>query len=174
MLAILRIGHRKLRDARLSTHCGLIARALGADEIIYSGEEDAQLIESLKKASERWGGNFRASYDKNWRNVIRKFSENNFKIIHLTMFGIPFQKKIKDVRKSKNTLVIIGSEKVPGEVYGMSDFNLAVTSQPHSEAAALALFIHEYFQGKELDIKFQKAKIKIIPQEMGKKTQKNL
>lgn len=172
MIIVLRLGHRKLRDARLSTHCGLISRALGAREIIYSGEEDSQLVDSIKKATERWGGSFKVSYERNWRNVIRKFRSRKFAIVHLTMFGMPIQKKISGIRKSRNVLAIIGSEKVPGEVYGLADFNVAVTNQPQSEAAALAIFLHEYFRGKELDIKFPKAKIRIIPHERGKKTQK--
>jgi tRNA (cytidine56-2'-O)-methyltransferase len=84
------------------------------------------------------------------------------------MYGIPIQNKIKQLRRS-NVLVIIGSEKVPGEVYGLADFNIAVSNQPHSEVAALAIFLHEYFRGKELNKKFSAAKLKIIPQERGKK-----
>lgn len=170
MIAVLRMGHRKSRDARLSTHCGLIARALGADEIIYSGEEDSGLLESIKRAGIRWGGKFSVSYEKNWRNTIEKFRRRKFLVVHLSMFGIPIQEKINTVRNRPRVLVLIGSEKVPGEVYGLSDLNLAVTSQPHSEAAALAIFLHEYFSGKELAKKFPGAEIRIVPQEHGKKT----
>lgn len=169
MIYVLRLGHRKVRDARLSTHCGLISRALGAKEIIYSGEEDSQLLKSINDVSLRWGGTFRASYQKNWRSVIKRFKARKFGIVHLTMFGIPLQKNIKDIRKTKKMLVVIGSEKVPGEVYGMADYNIAIGNQPHSEAAALAILLHEYFSGKELDSSFPKAKIKIMPQERGKK-----
>lgn len=172
MICVLRLGHRKMRDARLSTHCGLISRALGAKEIIYSGEHDEQLLKSINDVSARWGGSFGVSYEKNWKSAIGKFKKGKYKIAHLTMFGIPLQKKIKEIRKSKKLLVIVGSEKVPGEVYGMADYNIAIGNQPHSEAAALAIFIHEYFMGKELDSKFQKAKISIIPQERGKKAVK--
>ena len=38
MIVVLRLGHRIGRDARISTHCGLVARALGANKIIYSGD----------------------------------------------------------------------------------------------------------------------------------------
>ena len=63
---------------------------------------------------------------------------------------------------------MIGGEKVPGEVYGLADYNIAVTNQPHSEVAALAVFLHEYFSGKELDKKFR-GRLKIVPQAAGKK-----
>ncbi|MEM5871528.1 MAG: tRNA (cytidine(56)-2'-O)-methyltransferase, partial [Candidatus Aenigmatarchaeota archaeon] len=52
---VLRLGHRIHRDERISTHCGLVARAFGADGIIYSGEHDEKLIESVKRVSEEWG-----------------------------------------------------------------------------------------------------------------------
>ncbi len=173
MIFILRIGHRQKRDERLSTHCGLIARAFGADGIIYSGEQDSNLLNSLEKAVKNWGGKFKVIYEKNFRPVIRDFKARKFLIVHLTMFGLPVQEKIKEIRKSKNILIIIGSEKVPGEVYQLADYNIAVSSQPHSEAAALAITLHDYFEGKELEKGFPNAKIKVIPQERGKKTQKS-
>lgn len=172
MISVLRLGHRLHRDERLSTHCGLVARAFGADKIIFSGESDQNLIKSLEKVVEKWGDGFEISYEKNWRKLIEDFKKRKTAIVHLSMFGIPIQKKIRQIKKMKNVLVIIGSEKVPGEVYGFADFNVAITNQPHSEAAALAVFLHEYFGGKELEKKFQKARIEIIPQERGKKTQK--
>jgi tRNA (cytidine56-2'-O)-methyltransferase len=167
MLVVLRLGHRRGRDDRLSTHCGLIARALGADKIIYSGEEDKQIVESIKNVAKNWGGPFKVEYNPSWRTVIKQYKKKNFLIAHLSMYGIPLQKQIRKIRKSKNVLVVIGSEKVPGEVYQMADYNISVTGQPHSEAAALAIFIYEYLGKKEK--KFSKAKIKIVPQESGKK-----
>jgi len=38
MIEILRLGHRKKRDARLSTHVALVSRAFGASKIYYSGQ----------------------------------------------------------------------------------------------------------------------------------------
>ncbi|MBI4170885.1 MAG: tRNA (cytidine(56)-2'-O)-methyltransferase [Candidatus Aenigmarchaeota archaeon] len=169
MITVLRMGHRQKRDERLSTHVGLAARALGADEIIYSGEEDRGLIESVNAVAQRWGGKFSARYDGNWKGIIKKYKKKKFCIVHLTMYGISLKKKIGKIKKNKKILVIVGSEKVPPEVYQLADFNLAVTNQPHSEVAALAIFLHEYFKGKELDKKFPKAKIRIVPQGRGKK-----
>jgi len=165
MITVLRLGHRKKRDARLSTHCGLAARALGADAIIYSGERDNQLLESIKQVGKRWGGRFKASYEPNWRKTIRDFRGAK---VHLTMYGMPIERKIGEIRKKKGILVIIGGEKVPGEVYRAVDYNVAVTNQPHSEVAALAVFLHEYHSGRELGRKFS-GKLKIVPQEFGKK-----
>ncbi len=169
MIIVLRLGHRVKRDERLSTHCGLSSRALGTNKIIFSGEHDEGLVNSVNGVSERWGGSFAASYESNWKKVISNYKKKKFALVHLTMYGLPLQKEIRKIRKKKNLLVIIGSEKVPGEVYQLADFNIAVGSQPHSEVAALSIFLHEYFSGKELDKKFSKAKIRIEPQERGKR-----
>ncbi len=169
MITILRLGHRKERDARISTHCGLVARAFGAREIIYTGEKDEKMMNSVKDVAKRWGGPFSVKYTESWRGVIRKHKKKGFSVIHLSIYGEPIQNKIKKILRLKNVLLIIGSEKVPSEVYKLSDFNINVTQQPHSEVAALAVFLHECFHGKELNKKFKKAKIKVIPQERGKK-----
>ena len=63
-ITVLRIGHRKERDKRISSHCGLVARAFGAGEIVYSGEDDPTLVESVNKLSRKWGGKFKARYVK--------------------------------------------------------------------------------------------------------------
>ncbi|OYT56836.1 MAG: tRNA (cytidine(56)-2'-O)-methyltransferase [Candidatus Aenigmarchaeota archaeon ex4484_14] len=167
MIVVLRLGHRPGRDARLSTHVGLAARALGADAVIMSGEHDENIIESIKKVTKEWGGHFQVSYEKNWRNVIKNF---HGVCVHLTMYGLPIQEKIDEIRKNKDILIVVGGEKVPAEVYQLADYNISVTNQPHSEVAALAIFLHEYFRGKELDREFEGGKIRIIPQARGKKT----
>jgi tRNA (cytidine56-2'-O)-methyltransferase len=163
---ILRLGHRMKRDERISTHCGLVARAFNANGIVYSGEKDDGLLNSIKRVVERFGGPFEVKYEKNWRKVIKEWKG---KILHLTMYGLPVQEKIEEIKNCKeNLLIVIGGEKVPGEVYSLADWNIAITNQPHSEVAALAIFLHELFEGKEFEKEF-KGKVKIIPQEKGKK-----
>jgi tRNA (cytidine56-2'-O)-methyltransferase len=169
MISILRLGHRQKRDERVSTHVGLCSRALGASEITYCGEEDAGIIESVRNVTARWGGPFSAKYEQSWKKAITSYKKRKFCICHLTMYGMPLKKKIAKIRKSKNVLVVVGSEKVPHEVYQLADYNIAVSSQPHSEVAALAIFLHELQKGKELDKKFKKAIINIEPMEKGKK-----
>lgn len=163
---VLRLGHRIKRDERISTHCGLVARAFGANGIIYSGEKDEGLLNSIEKIVERFGGPFEVEYEKNWKKIIENWKG---KTVHLTMYGLPIQEKIEEIKNCKeDLLVIIGGEKVPGEVYKLASWNIAVTNQPHSEVAALAIFLHELFEGKEFEKEF-KGKVKIIPQEKGKK-----
>jgi tRNA (cytidine56-2'-O)-methyltransferase len=71
----------------------------------------------------------------------------------------------------KDILVIVGSQKVPGEFFSptVSDFNVAVGNQPHSECASLAVFLDRFFEGKELTKTFEGAGLMIVPQRRGKK-----
>lgn len=55
---VLRWGHRPQRDARLTTHVALAARALGATGIILSDVRDAKIMESVEKVTRQWGGRF--------------------------------------------------------------------------------------------------------------------
>lgn len=163
---VLRLGHRVSRDPRVSTHVGLVARALGATSLYYTGAKDSSLENSIKKIASNWGGSFKVKHLQKWRPFI-----NNFKgiKIHLTMYGLPIEKNISKIRNDEsNKLIIIGGEKVPSEIYDLADYNIAVTSQPHSEIAALAVFLDKYFKGKELSKRFVNAKLRIKPKAKGK------
>jgi len=166
-VSVLRLGHRIGRDPRISTHCALAARALGASEIIYSGENDEKMIDGINKTAQRWGGKFCARYDLEWKKCILSYKKKGYFVVHLTMYGIQAGSVMMKIRKQKKILLVVGGEKVHPEVYHLADKNIAVTNQPHSEVAALAVFLHECFLGKEH--KFSKARLRIVPQEKGKK-----
>jgi len=166
------MGHRLPRDERISTHCGLVARSFGTEGIILSGEKDQGLLDSIKRITNKWGGPFEVKYEKNWKKVIKEFKSKGYYIILLTMYGINLPNIIDKIRKKTNLLVIIGSEKIPGEVYDLCDAQIAVGNQPHSEIAALSIFLDWYQEGRELKKDFC-GKIKVIPQEKGKKTEEN-
>ena len=85
------------------------------------------------------------------------------------MYGLPIQKKLGRIRKENDLLVVVGGEKVPWEVYELCDWNVGVTNQPHSEVGALAVFLHEYFKGRELSLEFKGAKRRVVPQARWKK-----
>jgi len=168
MIIILRLSHRPFRDQRISTHCGLVSRAFGADRMIYSGEKDDSLENSINKVAKNFGGKFKIEYTESPRKTIQIYKKKKFLIVHLTMYGLPVQKEIRKIKKSKNILIVIGGGKVPPEFYQLADYNISVASQPHSEVAALAILLDKYFSGKELEKNF-KGKLKVIPQEKGKK-----
>jgi len=161
-ISILRLGHRIFRDQRLTTHVFLTARALGAYKGFYTGQKDQSLEHSLKKTVKAWGGPFEIKYLESHKKLLKTFKGN---VIHLTVYGLPFQKHVKTFKK-QDLLVVVGGEKVPADIYQKADYNLSVGSQPHSEVAALGILLYELhgFQSK-----FLKAKLKIIPQERGKK-----
>jgi tRNA (cytidine56-2'-O)-methyltransferase len=87
------------------------------------------------------------------------------------MYGINLPDAIGEIRAHEKIMVVVGAEKVPGEMYGLADYNIAVTSQPHSEISSLALFLDRLFSGTELSVAFSGAKIRIIPSRAGKQTE---
>ncbi|MEM2129235.1 MAG: tRNA (cytidine(56)-2'-O)-methyltransferase [Candidatus Bathyarchaeia archaeon] len=170
---VLRLNHRPMRDKRVTTHLFLTARAFGAEGAFYSGEYDEKVEESIRKVNKSWGGTFGIVFSKEWKEVIHKWKKENGEIIHLTMYGLPIQNVIDNIRQtSLKKLIIVGGAKVPREIYNLADWNVSVTSQPHSEVSALSIFLHELFEGKELTKEFENASQKIIPQAKGKKVVK--
>lgn len=171
-VVLLRYGHRIVRDYRVTSHCCLVARALGCRKIIIQGDEDPSIKKSINDVVERWGGSFKVEFAESWKNVIEYHKKKGFLIVHTTMYGSPIQKVESKIRKHSKILLIIGSQKVDSEVYNLSNYNVSVTTQPHSEIAALSIILDRLFEGKELNKKFKNAKIKITPQAKGKKVAK--
>ncbi|MBI4053690.1 MAG: tRNA (cytidine(56)-2'-O)-methyltransferase [Candidatus Diapherotrites archaeon] len=171
---VLRYGHRLFRDQRVTSHCCLVARAFGASEIVVEGIQDPELEKNFYDVAQRWGGTTKLSFTKSWKKTAQEFRKKGFYITHLTMYGKPVQEDIQKIREKEKHLVIIGSQKVEPAVYEFADKNTAITSQPHSEIAALAVFLDRLFDGKELDKKFENAEIEVVPQEKGKKTVKKV
>ncbi len=168
MITVLRLGHRPQRDKRITTHVCLVARAFGADRVIIT-TKDEKIEKNVMDVVERFGGNFEISTGIPWKNVVREFSGI---VVHLTMYGLPVDNVISEIPKNKDLLIIVGAEKVPHEIYEIADFNIAIGNQPHSEVAALAIFLDRYFGGKELNRDFPNAKMRIVPQRKGKKVLK--
>jgi tRNA (cytidine56-2'-O)-methyltransferase len=52
-------------------------------------------------------------------------------------------------------------------MYQLADWNVAVGNQPHSEVAALAVFLDRLFEGQELTKEFDGG-LKILPSPRGK------
>ena len=171
-VVVLRIGHRPERDQRVTTHVGLTARALGASGMYLAGRDNG-VVQSIRDVVDRWGGDFFAKDDVRWKRCITDWKESGGIVVHLTMYGLNLPDVIGDIRSSDKVLVIVGAEKVPGEIYGMADFNVAVSGQPHSEISSLALFLDHLFEGKELHKEFPGGKIRIIPSRAGKHTEES-
>lgn len=168
-IIVIRYGHREVRDYRVTGHCALVSRALGASKIIMCGEKDESVIETIRGVNERWGGGFKVEFSPSWLTTVKTLKKKGFKIAHLTMYGIPVQETEEELGKLGKLAVVIGSQKVERAVYENADFNVSVASQPHSEIAALAVFLDRVQKGKELEKEYKNAKKQIIPQERGKK-----
>jgi len=166
---VLRLGHRQFRDKRVTTHLFLAARAFGADKVTYAGQRDEKLEETIRKVVRKWGGTFEVEYERDWKKVVRNWRARKAEVIHLTMYGLPIQNIITKIRESRmDRLIVVGGPKVPCELFELADWNVAVTSQPHSEISALSIFLHELFEGRELYKSFVNRKIEIMPQAKGK------
>ncbi len=170
---VLRLSHRASRDKRATTHLGLVARAFGAEKLLVTGAKDEHLADSIQRVVESWGGPFELEFAQSWRDVVASHKDEGFTAVHLTMYGLPVREHIADVRNADKILIILGGEKVPGEVYEDADYNISVTSQPHSEIAALAVFLDRLFEGQELSLGFKNARMRLIPRERGKKIVRN-
>ena len=174
-IVVLRWGHRVQRDVRLTTHVALTARALGASGLLLSDTKDETIRATIEKVTENWGGTFSFEMGIPWKLSVKRWKNKGNTIVHLTAYGENIKEsdvlsRIKNT--GKDILLIVGSQKVPKEFFSkeISDFNVAIGNQPHSECAALAVFLDRFFEGKELTKRFRKAQIQIMPQERGKKT----
>lgn len=171
-IKVLRVGQRYVRDDRTLTHLCLVSRALGAESILL---EDAEkdVTATLGEVNRTWGGEFQATLGVSWRKALQDAKKEGRSVVHLTMYGMPIQDVVEDLRKLEKLLIVVGGPKVPGKVYHEADYNVAVTSQPHSEVAALAIALHEIQNGEELKRTFQKSKLRILPSPRGKRVVEN-
>ena len=170
---MLRWGHR-YRDQRLTTHIALTARALGASGLILTDVEDGKIRQTIEEVIRQWGGIFSFQMGMPWKQVVTEWKRHGGIVVHLTAYGENIQTsdvidRIETTRK--DILVIVGSQKVPKEFFSkkVSDFNVAVGNQPHSECSSLAVFLDRFFRGQELLKEFAGAKVRIVPQVRGKR-----
>ena len=168
-IEVLRIGQRVVRDDRVTTHVALVARALGASKI-YMNEVAPEIESTIQKINETWGGNFEIEFFSNWKDIIN-MKKNDYKIIHLTMYGENINKIYSKIQKEEKILVVVGAEKVPREIYDKSDYNVSIGTQPHSEISALAILLDRIQGGEQFNKKFPNSKRVIIPSNDGKNVQ---
>lgn len=174
-VSVLRIGHRLVRDDRTTTHAILVSRAFGSNTI-YMTDIDDKIKKTIEKVNNSWGGinEFNLKIISNWKKLIKEWKESQGKIIHLTMYGLQLNEVIEDIKLiEQKILVIIGAEKSPKEIYYLADYNISIGNQPHSEIAALAVFLDRLFEGKQFNKEFPNGNMKIIPSCRGKNIIKN-
>ena len=166
---VLRLGHRPERDKRVTTHVGLVARAFGAKGMYIADVTDENIVQSLRDVVKRWGGDFIIEDGVNAIQLIKRWKREGGEVIHLTMYGVPVDYVIEDIRSSgRKKLVVVGAEKVPWIIYELADYNVSIGNQPHSEVAALAIFLDRLFEGRELYMTFRGSRIRVTPHPRGK------
>ena len=171
---ILRLSHRRERDKRVTTHLALVGRAFSASGMVYTGDRDEVLESKISEVNKRWGGNFKILFTKNPIEWINLMKSRGFTVIHLTMYGLNINKMINTLKKFNKLILIVGSEKVDPIYYKISDYNIAIGNQPHSEISAVAIFLDRIYEGRELETEFKDAEIYIIPSEHGKLVRKKI
>ena len=168
-LSVLRLGHRRDRDKRITSHLGLTARAFGADEVILAGDRDPSALETWDSVTERFGGNFESRFEERPLSWLRSTSKSGeVTIVHLTMYGEAWRDTTPSIPIDKPAVVVVGGTKVPSEVFHLSDYNISVGNQPHSEVAALAVFLDSWLGPLDSSSKFEGAHIKVLPSASGK------
>jgi len=157
------LGHRPARDKRVTTHVALTARAFGANAILVS-TRDVALERSIRGVVRRFGGDFRIETGVRWRPILKEFPGTK---VHLTMYGQRFEEVLPRVR-GRDMLVVVGAEKVPRELYDLADWNVAIGNQPHSEVAALAIFLERVLGPGAWDRDDFAGRVRIRPSARGK------
>jgi len=168
-VTVLRLGHRPSRDKRVTTHVALVARAFGASGILVD-TPDPSLVRVVRGVVRNFGGEFAIETGVNWRRRLKTWPGT---VVHLTMYGEPIDEAIPRIAVGSNVLVVVGAEKVPGAVYGQADLNVAVGNQPHSEVAALAVFLDRLHGRAALQRDFG-GPVRIVPTKRGKTVRKTL
>lgn len=169
---MLRIGQRLIRDDRVTTHVALVSRAFGAKKIFMT-EVNPEIKETVDKINKNWGGGFEIEFIEKWKSIVKRKKNENFKVVHLTMYGQNINDIETKVRMEQKILVVVGAEKVPREIYEISDFNIGIGNQPHSEISALAILLDRLQTGQQFKREFSDAKRRIIPTNNGKNVQIN-
>ena len=166
-IEVLRIGTRLVRDDRVTTHVTLVSRAFGASKI-YMYDANPEIKETISKVNKMWGSDFRVEIIENWKDIVKLKKKESFKIVHLTMYGENINTIQDEIKKEEKILIIVGAEKVPREAYDMSDYNVAIGNQPHSEISALAILLDRILRGQQLQKKYSDGEREIIPTKKGK------
>ena len=111
-LSVLRLGHRRDRDKRITSHLGLTARAFGADEVVLAGDRDPSALETWDSVTERFGGNFESRFEESPLSWLRRISKSGqATIVHLTMYGEAWREATPSIPTDKPAVVVVGVQR---------------------------------------------------------------
>ena len=142
---VLRLDHRRVRDARITTHVCLTSRAFGASKVILSGDEDKKIMENIRDVVKRWGGDFEIDYIKKWDKFIDDWKNNGGEVVHLTMYGEPVQEVTSKIRESsRDKLVVVGGSRVPSK-YIKKQTGMFQLQINHTQKSQLYQYFYTHF-----------------------------
>ncbi|NHI92719.1 MAG: tRNA (cytidine(56)-2'-O)-methyltransferase [Candidatus Lokiarchaeota archaeon] len=170
-IEILRLGHRVIRDERITTHLALLSRLFDVKKFLVSEVEDKGLKENIKKLTDRWGGELNIVTKVDSLKYLKNWNLDGGYIVHLTMYGQRLDgNMIKTIKNQKKVIIIVGSQKVESTFFEIADLNLSIGNQPHSELSALTILLYEMIDKNKdfLYRDFKNSKHKIIPSKKSK------
>ncbi len=163
MISVLIVGKASYEDC---IDLSLITRAFGAANITFSPTNPrikSRLKRHMAQMSRKWGGKFDVEFCNNWLELIK--NKRNYIKIYLTRYGIPLRKMTYRINTYKNILLIATTSESTKAVYTNADFNISISSQPHTCGSSLAVFLHDFYHGRELAMHFENAESKVVPSE---------
>ena len=171
---VLRLGYRKGRDPRITTHLALVSRALGATNFLLAGHRAPKAVVHRSDVLEQLLVFVACEHVEGAMGWLRRFTQHDAGdgepgvAVHLTMYGEPYREVIPRIRRDRPVVVIVGGAKVPSDVFEYAQYNVAVGNQPHSEVAALALFMEGWYGQGGTERHFADARLVIEPSARGK------
>ncbi len=141
----------------------LAARAFGAQSVTFATGKSPRFARQFARLNRKWGGDFAVDFTDDWKGFIA--GKKNYKSIYLTRYGTPINKLKYSLKTYKNILLIVTLTEAYKNLYKMSDFNVSITTQPHCSTAAIAIFLHLFYEGRELAMHFENAQYKVIPED---------
>ena len=131
------------------------------------GGDASSQISSVRSLGNAWGGSFSVVQKVSPLRIISEWKKDGGRVINLSMYGEDMRAPMSELYHVYYTLgqpllVVVGSSKVDGKVYQASDFNLAVTHSPHSEVAALAIFLEKLLGNRAWGRRKPESRIKIL------------
>ena len=114
---VLRLGYRKGRDPRITTHLALVSRALGATGFLLAGDDDPDLFANVQSVNDRFGGDMTCEHVGGGMGWLKRFSQNDAGdgapgvVVHLTMYGEPYRSVLPRIRRDRPLTVVVGGAK---------------------------------------------------------------
>ena len=85
------------------------------------------------------------------------------------MYGEPWREAVQNISQDAPMVVVVGGTKVPGELFRIADYNVSIGNQPHSEVAALAVFLESLVGTLDESTRFAGGDIEVVPSKRAKK-----